>query len=111
MKNKLAEGAVKKENARLQIMKEVLTHAARKEPVSDEVLRERVRVATGHEPTSKELTREVVALGGDVDTGPEGEIRYRFADLEAEAEALEEERAHAPEKEARLGRVVFGSDT
>ncbi len=111
VKNKLALGAVKQENARLQIMKEVLTHAARKEPVSDDVLRDRVRVATGHEPTSKEITRKVVALGGDVDTGPEGEIRYRFADLEAEAEALEEERAHAPEKEARLGRVIFGSDT
>lgn len=110
LKNKLAEGAVKKENARLQIMKEVLTRASRKELVTDQALREKVRIATGHEPTSKDITREVVALGGDVEPGPEGEIRYRFADLEAEAEALEEERAHAPAKEARVGRVVFASD-
>ena len=110
LKNKLAEGAVKKENARLQVMKEVLTHASKKELVTDEALRNKVRIATGHEPTSKEITRQVVALGGDVEPGPEGEIRYRFADLEAEAEALEEERAHAPEKEARVGKVVFSSE-
>ena len=47
---------------------------------------------------------------GDVDTGPEGQVRYRFADLEAEAEALEDERARASETEARLGKVVFASD-
>jgi hypothetical protein len=37
-------------------------------------------------------------------------VRYRFADLEAEAEALEDERAHAPASEAKLGRIVFASD-
>jgi hypothetical protein len=110
LKNKLAEGAVKKENARLQIMKEVLTHASKKEYVTDEALRDKIRIATGHEPSSREVTKEVVALGGDVEPGPEGQIRYRFADLEAEAEALEEERAHAPEKEARVGKVVFSSE-
>jgi hypothetical protein len=106
----LRERAAKKENARLQIMKEVLTRAPKREEVSDETLRAAVRVATGREPTSKEITREVVALGGDVSPGPEGEIRYRFADLEAEAEALEEERERASPEEARVGRVVFASD-
>jgi hypothetical protein len=67
-------------------------------------------VATGADPTAKEITARVVDLGGDVDVGPEGEVRYRFADLEAEAEALEDERAHAPAQEAKLGRVVFASD-
>lgn len=98
------------ENARLAILREVLTHAPKKEPVTDEALRVAYRVATGEDPTSKEITARVVDLGGDVDVGPEGEVRYRFADLEAEAEALEEERAHAPAQEARLGRVVFASD-
>ena len=101
---------VAEENARLAILKEVLTRAPKKEPVPDEALRVAYRVATGVDPTSKEITRRVVDLGGDVDTGPNGEVRYRFADLEAEAEALEEERAHAPEAEAKLGRVVFASD-
>lgn len=110
LQHKVSERGVKKENARLQIMKEVLTRAPKKEPVSDETLRSAVRIATGYEPTSKDITRQVVALGGDVSPGPDGEIRYRFADIEAEAEALEEERAHVPEKEARLGRVVFASD-
>ena len=102
--------AVAKENARLAILREVLTRAPKKEPVPDEALRVAYRVATGADPTSKEITARVVELGGDVDVGPEGEVRYRFADLEAEAEALEEERAHAPAEEAKLGRVVFASD-
>jgi hypothetical protein len=101
---------VAEENARLGILREVLTRAPRKEPVPDEALRVAYRVATGRDPTSKEITARVVSLGGDVDVGPEGEVRYRFADLEAEAEALHDERAHAPAAEARLGRVVFASD-
>lgn len=102
--------SVAQENARLAILREVLTRAPKKEPVPDEVLRVAYRVATGSDPTSKEVTARVVDLGGDVDVGPEGEVRYRFADLEAEAEALEDERAHAPLEEAKLGRVVFASD-
>jgi hypothetical protein len=98
------------EHARLAVLREVVTHAAKKQPVADETLRAVVRVATGEEPTSKEMTARVVALGGDVDVGPEGEVRYRFAELEADAEAVEEERRRAPDAEARLGNVVFASD-
>lgn len=99
------------EHARLVVLKEILTRSAKKEPVSDETLRTAVRVATGREPTSKDITKRVVELGGDVDVGPEGEVRYRFADLEADTEAAERERAEADdEKEARLGKVVFASD-
>ena len=104
------EKKVAQENARLAILKEVLTRAPKKEPVPDEALRSAYRIATGADPTSKEITARVVDLGGDVDVGPEGEVRYRFADLEAEAEALEDERAHASPGEAKLGRVVFASD-
>lgn len=105
-----AEKKVAEENARLSILREVLARAPMGEPVTDETLRTAYRVATGNEPSSKEITARVVDLGGDVDVGPEGEVRYRFADLEAEAAALEEERAQASEAEARLGKVVFGSD-
>jgi hypothetical protein len=105
-----AEKKIALENARLAILREVLTRAPKKEPVPDEALRVAYRVATGSDPSSKEITARVVDLGGDVDVGPEGEVRYRFADLEAEAEALEDERAQASPKEAQLGRVVFASD-
>jgi hypothetical protein len=98
------------ERARLAVLEKVLENAPKKRVVTDEALKTAYRVASGEEPTSKDITREVVALGGDVDTGPEGEIRYRFADLEAEAEALDEERAHASEGEKRLGKIVFASD-
>ncbi len=102
---------IAEERARLAILREVLARAPHKQPVTDETLRVAYRIATGgSEPTSKEITRHVVDLGGDVDPGPDGQVRYRFADLEAEAEALEEERANAPAAEARLGRVVFASD-
>jgi hypothetical protein len=105
-----AEKRVRKENARLAVLREVLSRSTKKEPVPDEVLREAWREAAGDEPTSKDITARVVELGGDVDTGPEGQVRYRFADLEAESEALEEERARASEEEARLGKVIFASD-
>jgi hypothetical protein len=98
------------ENARLLVLKEILARAPSKEPVPDQTLRAAWRVATGEEPTSKQLTKRVVELGGDVDTGPNGEVRYRFPDLEAEAEAVEEERARASDGEARVGRVIFASD-
>ena len=99
------------EHARLAVLREVVTRSARGEPVADEALRAAVRVATGEEPTSKDITRRVVELGGDVDVGPEGEVRYRFAELEADAEALEAERERSSEREARLGKIVFASDT
>ena len=73
-------------------------------------LRRAYREASGIEPSSAEITRRVVELGGDVDVGPEGQVRYRFAELEAEAEALEAERAQASDAEARIGKIVFASD-
>lgn len=105
-----AEKKVAEENARLAILREVLARAPKKQLVPDEVLQTAYRVATGETPTSKEITKRVVELGGDVDVGPEGEVRYRFADLEAEAEALEDERAAASEREAKLGKIVFTSE-
>jgi hypothetical protein len=92
------------------VLREVVTRASRKEPLADETLRAAIRVATGEEPSSKEVTARVVELGGDVDVGPEGEVRYRFAELEADVEAAEAERARASEREARLGKIVFASD-
>ncbi len=101
---------IERERARLTVLREVVTRASRREPLSDETLRRAVRVATGEEPSSKEITARVVELGGDVDVGPEGEVRYRFAELEADVEAAEAERARASDREARLGKIVFASE-
>jgi len=98
------------EQARLAVLREIITRSARKEPIADETLRTAVRIATGEEPSSKDITKRVVELGGDVDVGPEGEVRYRFADLEADADAVEQERLRASDREARLGQIVFASD-
>lgn len=99
------------EHARLAVLREIVTRASKKEPIADDTLRSAIRVATGTEPTSAEVTARVVELGGDVDVGPQGEVRYRFKELEADAEAVEEERARASEREARLGKIVFASDS
>ncbi len=106
----LRQGAVDRENARLAVLREVLARTPRKQPVTDAALRRAYREASGIEPSSAEITRRVVELGGDVDVGPEGQVRYRFAELEAEAEALEAERAQASDAEARIGKIVFASD-
>jgi hypothetical protein len=107
---KRAEQKQVAERARLAVLREVLSHSARRTPVPDEALRTAVRVATGSEPSSQEITRRVVELGGDVDIGPEGEVRYRFAEIEADEEAVRDERARAPLREVQLGAEVFASD-
>lgn len=101
---------VARENARLAVLREVLSRVERKEPVTEAPLVDAWRRATGEAPSPEVVTREVVRLGGDVEIGAEGRARYRFADLETEAAALEEERAAAPEEEAKVGQVVFASD-
>jgi len=102
--------SIARENARLAILREVLARAPKKQYVADETLRAAFRKATGEDPSSKEITARVVELGGDVVAGPNGEIRYRFADLEAEAEAVRHERALASDDEVRLGSIAFSSD-
>jgi hypothetical protein len=110
--------AVTKENGRRAMLKEILEHAKQKRDVDDQELRTAYRVATGTEPSSSEITKSIVELGGDVVIEGEREartaspdpIRYRFPGLEEDEAALEEERENAPVQEARLGRVVFGSD-
>ncbi|CAN5343835.1 hypothetical protein BH09MYX1_BH09MYX1_06180 [soil metagenome] len=105
----LSARKVKRENGRLAMLREILSRATKKEEVTDQALRGAYRVATGDEPSSSEITKHVVELGGDV-VPDIGDVKYRFAGLEDDQAALEEERAEAEEAEARLGKVVFGSD-
>jgi hypothetical protein len=52
----------------------------------------------------------VLDLGGEVEDREDGELRYRFADLRAEAHAVAAARASAGDDEARPGAVVFTSE-
>lgn len=104
---------VANENGRLAMLRAILARVAMKEPVTDSALVQAYERAAGRKPSSKEVTREVVALGGDADlenVPANGDVRYRFVDLETEAAALEAEREAAPEAEKKVGRVVFASD-
>ena len=101
---------VAKENGRLGLLREIMARIEKRAPLDEPSLAKAWTQAAGEEPAPKELTRAIVELGGDADITENGEVRYRFVDLETEAEALEEERAAAPEAEAKIGKVIFGSD-
>jgi len=105
----LKQRRVARENARRAMLREILGSASQG-GVSDEALAEAYRGAAGHDPSAEEISREVASYGGDAEISDEGKVRYRFPDLEAEAAALEAERAAASEEEARLGRVIFTSE-
>jgi hypothetical protein len=100
--------AAAEERGRLAVLREVLERVRKKEPVTDKAVAQAWRVASGTEPDTGRLNRELVALGGDVSM-EESPVRWRFADLETEAAAVEAERAAAPDEEAKLGKVIFDS--
>ena len=99
-----------RENGKLGLLREVLTRVETQAPLTEPALSEAWQKAAGSPPEPKELTRAVIELGGSADIKESGELRYRFVDLETEAEALEEERRTADEDEAKVGKVIFGSD-
>jgi hypothetical protein len=101
---------VARENGRRAVLREIIENASTTTLITDEVLKGAWQGASGAEPNTKQITREVVALGGDVDVTEAGVVRYRFPELEAEAEALEAEREAASEAEAKVGKVIFSSD-
>jgi hypothetical protein len=98
------------ERGRLAVLREVIERVRGKKPVTDTEVTAAWRRATGRPPAAKQLDRELVALGGDVAIEPSGATRWRFADLEREASAVEAERAQAADEEARLGEVVYATD-
>ncbi|HEY0710064.1 MAG TPA: hypothetical protein VGG33_24850 [Polyangia bacterium] len=65
--------------------------------------------AGGHPPTEAELTEAVRAAGGDVDVGEDGQIIYRFDQVEGELRASAEQRQAASAREMSPGEVVFSS--
>lgn len=101
---------VASENGRRAVLQEILSKTPRGETITDKTLQRAWQKAAGSEPNTKRITQEIVALGGDVDVTKDGVVRYRFPELEAEAEALEAEREAASEEEARVGKVIFSSD-
>lgn len=101
-----------RENGRKAMLRAVLSNVGKKGGVSEEELVDAWVQGAGSAPDSKTISKEVVALGGDVDLdNADKGVRYRFPDLELEAKAVEAEREAAAEDEARVGRIVFSSET
>jgi hypothetical protein len=65
--------------------------------------------AGGHPPTEAELTEAVRAAGGDVDVGEDGQVIYKFDQVEGELRASAEDRRAASATEMNPGEVVFSS--
>jgi hypothetical protein len=102
--------ALAEEKGRLAVLHEVTDRTKAKEPVTDAGVAKAWRVATGEDAPPRRVDRELVALGGDVDIASDGKTRWRFADLETEAAAVEAERAAATDEEAQLGKLVYATD-
>jgi len=102
--------AAAEERGRLGMLREVLDRVGRKEPVTDAAVDAAWTKAAGEPAPRKRIDRELAALGGDVEIEPSGATRWRFADLETEAVAVEAEREAAAEDEAHLGEVVYATD-
>ena len=98
------------EKGRLAVLRQVIEHVRSKQPVTDGEVAKAWRVAVGQPADPKRIDRELVSLGGQVAINDNGETRWRFADLETEAAAVEAERAAADEGEARVGKVIFATD-
>jgi hypothetical protein len=98
------------ERGRLAVLRQVIEHVRAKQPVTDAEVATAWRVAAGQAADPKRIDRELIQLGGQVAVNDNGETRWRFADLETEAAAVEAERAAADEDEARLGKVMFATD-
>jgi hypothetical protein len=100
----------REEQGRLAVLREVTERVRSKRPVTDGAVAQAWQGATGEPPPPKRIDRELVALGGDVAIDEGGGTRWRFADLETEAAAVEAEREAASDAEERLGKVVFATD-
>jgi len=98
------------EKGRLAVLREVLERVRGKQPVTDEVLAQAWEKAAGEPPPKKRIDQELVKLGGDVAIEESGATRWRFAELETEAAAVEAEREAASDAEAKLGKVVYATD-
>jgi len=101
------------EKGRLAVLKHVLDRVRAKDPVTDGSVAQAWQSATGRPAEPKRLDRALVELGGDVsveESGENGQTRWRFADLETEAAAVEAERESAAEDEAHVGKIVFATD-
>ncbi len=100
-----------REKGRLGVLREVLTRVDAKQEVTDDALERAWTRAAGAPPRAGEVSARLAELGADVAvSGTTGSVRYRFADLETEAAALEAEREAANEDEKKVGKVVFASD-
>ncbi len=99
-----------KEKGRLAVLRAVIERVGAKAPVTDEAVAEAWTKATGTGAPPKSLDRELVALGGEVVIEDEGKTRWRFADFETEAAAVQAEREAAADDEAKIGKVMFASD-
>ena len=90
----------RKRNARRRLLQAVLERQGRAASVEE----------LAPEPaTAQALSQSLVALGGDVVTDDNGQIRYAFPRIREELEGIEKVRAQASGREQDPGAVIFSS--
>ena len=90
----------RKRNARRRLLQAVLERRGRAASVEE----------LAPEPaTAQALSQSLVALGGDVVTDDNGQIRYAFPRIREELEGIEKARAQASGREQDPGAVIFSS--
>jgi hypothetical protein len=101
---------VREEKGRMAVLREVTDRVRARAPVTEAGVAEAWERAAGEKPEGKRVDHELVSLGGVNEIVDDGTTRWRFAELETEAAAVEAEREDAPEAEAKLGRIVYATD-
>ena len=81
------------------MIREIVTRVETREEVTDEALEQARLTLAGSPARNGEGSAKVAELGADAVVGEESSARYRFADFETEAAALDEEREHADDAE------------
>jgi hypothetical protein len=102
---------ITEERGRLAVLREVIERTRSKRPVNDAAVEGAWSRATGEPANRVRIARELTELGGDVAVEENGATRWRFVDLETEAAAIEAERQAAPAEEARVGPVIFDTES
>lgn len=96
------------ENGRRGLLRGILTRLNPK-GIDEATLKNDWTQAATIPPRDREFTREVIKLGGEMDIGENARTYFKFPDLEAERDAVIDERQQARSDEQDAGRVVFSS--
>lgn len=103
-----AKRKVDRENGRRGLLFAVFSRLTAR-GVSEHAIKSAWEQVSRSKPDDKAIVREVVRLGGELEMDDDGKTIFRFKQLEAELQALTQERESATDAEKQVGPVVFST--